>query len=241
MARDNPLSESTIGDALAHMGLLAAGDKLSLRAARGRRVLGHLARRDRRAQILPQARSAAAQGGEPLAGAGRAQRRRMEVAGDGRDDLARLGAASGRARPRRRPVRHGISRSRPLSELEKPIARRRAARGDGAGGRRAAGRDSRRHRRTRRYRRRIRHRRLLLRHPARALFDRHRPCAPGSRAATGSAIGQNAGDQMRAGAWRRQPEKYPDRPGRSAVHRSRNAPGTASPPSTSPFASTICC
>ena len=41
----------------------------------------------------------------------------------------------------------------------------------------------------------------------------------GSRAATGSVVGQNAGDQMRAGAWRRQPEKYPDRPGRSAVHR----------------------
>src|SRR5580704_14903770 len=113
-------------------------------AARWRGFFRHLAYRDWRAKILPEARPAAAQGVADLGSADRAQRRRMEVARRGGGDLAGLGPASRGPGSRRRPLRHGISRSRSLSELEEPTARRHPARGNGSRGRRAAGRDPRR-------------------------------------------------------------------------------------------------
>ena len=65
----------------------------------------------------------------------------------------------------------------------------------------------------------FRYRRLLLRYPARALSDRDRTRPSRSRAATRGTSRADARDQMRSRAWRRQPEKHPDWPGRPAVHR----------------------
>src|SRR6266542_646459 len=113
-------------------------------AARWRGFFRHLANRDRRAKILPEARPGAAQGVADLGSADRAQRRRMEVARRGGGDLAGLGSAPRGPGSKRRPLRHGIPRSRSLSELEEPTARRYPARGNGSRGRRAAGRDPRR-------------------------------------------------------------------------------------------------
>src|SRR5262249_22454246 len=113
-------------------------------AARRRGFFRHLAYRDRRAKILPEARPAAAQGVADLGSADRAQRRRMEVARRGGGDLAGLGSASRGPGSRRRPLRHGISRSRSLFEREEPTARGTLGRETASPGRRGAGRDPRR-------------------------------------------------------------------------------------------------
>src|SRR6185295_14267998 len=78
-------------------------------AARRRSFFRHLAYRDRRPKILPEARPAAAQGVADLGSADRAQRRRVEVARRGGGDLAGLGPASRGPGSRRRPLRHGIN------------------------------------------------------------------------------------------------------------------------------------
>src|SRR5450756_2840270 len=95
-----------------------------MRTARRRDFFRHLARRDRHTKILPKARPGAAQSVTALGSADRAQRRRMEVAHRSGFDLSGLGAASRGTGPGRRPLHYGIPRSRPLSELEEPTARR---------------------------------------------------------------------------------------------------------------------
>src|SRR4030095_4026172 len=133
-------------------------------AARWRGFFRHLANRDRRAKILPEARPGAAQGVADLESADRAQRRRMEMARRGGGDLARLGPAPRCPGSRRRALRHGILGSRSLSELEEPTARRYPARGNGSRGCPAAGRDPRRDGRPAPGRCRGRYRRLFFRH-----------------------------------------------------------------------------
>ena len=66
----------------------------------------------------------------------------------------------------------------------------------------------------------------------RATAARH----PDLARAPASACRHHAGDQARAGAWRRQPEEHPVRARRARSSSTRNAPGTAIRPSISPSA-----
>ena len=172
MARDNPLNEREIGRVLVHMGLLAAGDKLACAPLDGgvssdiwRVEIGE--RKYCLKRALPQLKVASL----------------WQAPVERNDAEWKWLAAAETIWPGSVP--HLVAQDRDaglfvmeyldpasLSELEEPVARRRAARRNRACGRRAAGRDPCRHRRPRRYRRRVRYRRLFLRHPARTLFDR---------------------------------------------------------------------
>src|SRR5438067_306408 len=93
---------------------------MRLRAAVGRRVVGHLADRGRAPTLLSQARAAAIESGAAVGSTRCPQRIRMAMAEARRKNLPRCGAEAGGARSGSRPVRYDLSRSRGISDLEEP-------------------------------------------------------------------------------------------------------------------------
>ena len=193
--------------------------------------------------LLRQARPAAPQGRGAVGGAHRAQRGRGGV------DARRRGVGCPRAVPKilgedpdGGPVRHGLPAARGLSAVEDGASRGPTVDQDFAA---AVGRDlALIHARSAAepgLRAAFAQRRDVRGDPHRALSARDRRARiPRSQRRFDALAGDDARDQARAGAWRRQPEEHPERPARARSSSTRNAHGSAIPPSTSPSASTIC-
>ena len=130
-------------------------------------------------------------------------------------------AATARPRSRGRPVRHGLSRSGRIPQLEDRTARGPSRRGL----RRRSGPLSRAHpcgdSARPGHRRGLCHRRDLPRHSARRLFGGDGAQAPASRRRFDGIVAPNARHQAGAGARRRQPEEHSGRAAGAGLPRRR--------------------
>ena len=162
-------AEPAVVEALARLGLLAAGRGAALRPPDRRGLVRHLAGRSRARPGLRQAGAGQAAGRRRLARADRAQRLRGRLDAPRRSARAGCRARAFRPGPAGGRAGHGLPAAGALSRLEgRPARGPGRARGRGRR-RRAARRDPRRHRARCRDRRRLPDRSDLSRHPPRAL------------------------------------------------------------------------